>query len=165
MSTLRKIAVAGALSAALALSSAPGAAAATCTGTTGTTYSNTITDTGWHHVAATKAGATVHLYIDGADVTGTVTNRTMANNPLALSLGQSSGGSFWNGTLDEVALYRAALTASQVKSHYDTGAVTPSPTPSPSDPVIAAAGDIPCDPSDPGYNGGARTRDRSPQPA
>jgi hypothetical protein len=293
MSTLRKIAVAGALSAALALSSAPGAAAATCTGTTGTTYSNaitatgglvsywrlgessgtaacdswgsnaggyqggytlgrlgaiagepntavgldgasgtvsvphsssldvgdtftieawvkrasfgspayqaiasqganawllafssgnrlvlrkatvgdlvnstrTITDTGWHHVAATKAGATVHLYIDGADVTGTVTNRTMANNTLALSLGQSSGGSFWNGTLDEVALYRAALTASQVKSHYDTGAVTPSPTPSPSDPVIAAAGDIACDPSDPGYNGGAGTSDRCQQRA
>src|SRR2546421_10960570 len=37
---------------------------------------NTVADTGWHHVAATKTGSSVRLYIDGADVTGAVTNRT-----------------------------------------------------------------------------------------
>jgi hypothetical protein len=33
------------------------------------------------------------------------------------------------------------------------------------DPVIAAAGDIGCDPTDPGYNGGAGTADRCQQRA
>ena len=33
------------------------------------------------------------------------------------------------------------------------------------DPVIAAAGDIACDPADPGYNGGAGTADRCQQRA
>jgi hypothetical protein len=126
----------------------------------------TVTDTGWHQVAATKSGSSVHLYIDGADVTGAVTNRTMANNTLPLSISQSSGTSFWNGTLDEVALYGGALSASQVLAHYNAGVVTPSPTPAPApgpDPVIAAAGDIACDPTDPGYNGGKGTADRCQQ--
>jgi acid phosphatase type 7 len=128
----------------------------------------TVTDTGWHHVAVTKSGATVRLYIDGADVTGSVTNRTMANNTLPLSIGQSSGTSYWNGTLDEVALYNAALSASTIAAHQNAGAVTPSPTPSPTpgpDPVIAAAGDIACDPTDPGYNGGLGTATRCQQKA
>jgi hypothetical protein len=130
----------------------------------------TVTDTSWHHVAVTKSGSTVHLYIDGSDVTGSVTQRTMANNTLPLSIGQSSGTSYWNGTLDEVALYNAALSSSQVKAHHDAGAVTPSPTPAPTpppstDPVIAAAGDIACDPSDSGYNGGNGIAGRCQQKA
>jgi hypothetical protein len=123
----------------------------------------TVTDTGWHYVAVTKSGPSVHLYIDGADVTGSVTNRTMANNTLPLSISQSSGTSFWNGTLDEVALYSGVLSAATVQSHYNTGSVTPTPTPTPApgpDPVIGAAGDIACDPTDPGYNGGNGTADR-----
>jgi concanavalin A-like lectin/glucanase superfamily protein/calcineurin-like phosphoesterase family protein len=127
-----------------------------------------VTDTGWHYVAVTKSGSSVRLYIDGTDRTGTVTNRTMANNALPLSLGQSSGTSFFNGTLDEVALYRAALPASTIQAHRDKGAVTPSPTPSPTpgpDPVIAAAGDIACDPGDSGYNGGNGTSGRCQQRA
>ena len=44
-----------------------------------------IPATGWHHVVATKNGATVKLYIDGVDVTGTVTNATFANTADAVS--------------------------------------------------------------------------------
>jgi Concanavalin A-like lectin/glucanases superfamily/Calcineurin-like phosphoesterase len=128
-----------------------------------------VTDTNWHHVAATKAGGSVHLYIDGADVTGTVSNKTMQNNTIPLSIGQSNNGSYFNGTIDEVALYRGtALSGATVKSHYDKGAVAPSPVPDPTpspDPVIAAAGDIACDPADPGYNKGNGTKDRCQQKA
>jgi hypothetical protein len=133
-----------------------------------------ITDTSWHHVAATKSGSSVHLYIDGADATGTVSNKTMANNTVALSIGQSNGGSYLNGTVDEVALYRGALSAATIANHKDKGGVAPAPAPSPTptptptptnDPVIAAAGDIACDPTDPGFNGGAGTKDRCQQRA
>jgi hypothetical protein len=131
-----------------------------------------ITDTGWHHVAATKSGSSVKLYIDGADVTGSVSNKTMANNAIALSIGQSNGGSYLNGTVDEVALYRGALSAATIVAHKDKGGVAPAPAPSPTppptptnDPVIAAAGDIACDPADPGFNGGNGTKDRCQQKA
>jgi hypothetical protein len=128
-------------------------------------------------VAATKSGSSVHLYIDGTDATGTVSNKTMQNNTIALSIGQSNGGSYLNGTVDDVALYRGALSASTISAHKNAGGVAPSPTPDPtpdpapapapsgSDPVIAAAGDIACDPSDPGYNGGNGTSGRCQQKA
>jgi hypothetical protein len=34
-----------------------------------------------------------HLYLDGVDVTGTVTNRTLANTTEPLYVGRSVGGS------------------------------------------------------------------------
>jgi RHS repeat-associated protein len=92
--------------------------------TTITTSSGAVSDTtAWHHVAATKAGSSVHLYIDGQDVTGTVTNATLANSSSPLAIGQTgAGGSWFNGSLDDIALYNSALTASQIAAHYQAGA-------------------------------------------
>jgi hypothetical protein len=120
----------------------------------------TVTDTTtWHHVVATKSGAAVHLYLDGRDVTGTPSNQTMADNAQPLSIGQSANASFYNGDIDEVAVYALPLTATQVADHYAAGAPPPPPPPPPSngDPAIAVAGDIACDPADAGFNGGAGT--------
>jgi hypothetical protein len=121
-----------------------------------------ISDTNWHYVAASKSGSSVHLYVDGKDVTGSVTNSTMADNTSPLVIGQSSSSSWFEGAVDEVALYRSVLSASQIAAHYDA-AVAPAPPPPPppppppsnGDPEIAAAGDIACDPADPNFNGGA----------
>jgi hypothetical protein len=92
-----------------------------------------IADTAWHQVAATKNAATVRLYIDGRDVTGTVNNLTMQNNTNPLSIGQSSSAAFFNGTIDEVALYNVPLTATQISSHY-AAAVANNQSPSNSSP-------------------------------
>jgi WD40 repeat protein len=82
----------------------------------------TISDTtSWHHVAATKSGTAVHLYIDGKDVTGTVTNKTLVNNTQPLLLGQNAGSGWLNGVLDEVALYKTALTANAIANHFMLG--------------------------------------------
>jgi acid phosphatase type 7 len=124
----------------------------------------TVSDTNWHYVAATKSGTSVHLYVDGKESTGTIANRTMTDNTEALVIGQSSSSSFYGGSVDELAVYRVALTASQIADHYSAGASAPAPAPAPAptpapstsgDPVIAAAGDIACDPADPNFNGGA----------
>jgi hypothetical protein len=72
-----------------------------------------------YHVAATKQGATVRLYVDGIDRTGTVTNRTMTANTNPLTLG--AGTSFLKGTLDEVAVYTRALSAADVARHNAAG--------------------------------------------
>jgi hypothetical protein len=98
----------------------------------------TVTDTGgWHYVAATKDGASVHLYLDGADVTGTVTNQTMVDNTLPLAIGQSSSAGYFNGTIDEVALYNVALTAAQLQNHYWAGLPPAQPPANSSAPTIS----------------------------
>lgn len=79
-------------------------------------------DGAYHHVAATKSGATIKLYIDGADQTGTVTNATCANTILNLQIGANGGSELANGTLGHIAAYSVALTAAQVLKHYLTGA-------------------------------------------
>src|SRR5947209_11665964 len=115
----------------------------------------TLTDTSsWHQVAVTKSGSAVHLYIDGRDVTGSVSNQTLPDNTQPLAIGQSLSSAYFNGGIDEVALYKGALTASQLQSHYSLGApatTTPppptQPPPTSTDPTIAAAGDIACDPT------------------
>lgn len=97
------------------------------------------TDTSsWHYVVATKSGSSVHLYVDGVDVTGTVTNQTMTNNSEPLTIGQSTGTAYLKGAVDEVALYSTPLTAAQVSQHYTAGLSHSK------DPVLAAAGDIAC---------------------
>ena len=81
-----------------------------------------VTDTVWHHVVATKNGADVHLYVDGVDVTGTVRNATIANTSAPLLIGTLTGnGPFFNGTIDEVAVYGTALSAERVAEHYRAG--------------------------------------------
>ena len=76
--------------------------------------------TGWHHLVVTKSGASVHLYQDGVEVTGTVTNRTLTNGTAQLVLGARRGtaSAFLDGLLDEVAIYKTALTPAQVAAHY-----------------------------------------------
>ena len=87
----------------------------------------TITDTSWHHIVATKSGATSVLYVDGVNVTGTVTNQTLVSTATALLFGvvnpSSSGGNL-AGTIDEFAFYNTALSAATVLDHYKAGAGT-----------------------------------------
>ena len=117
----------------------------------------TVTDTtGWHHVAATKDGSAVHLYLDGADVTGSVANQTMANNTMPLAIGQSSTSAYFNGSIDEVAIYNNALTPTQIASRNQPAPPNP-PPPTTGDPVIGTAGDIACAPSNSAFNGGLGT--------
>jgi hypothetical protein len=120
----------------------------------------TITDTTrWHYVVATKSGSAVHLYVDGADVTGPVSNQTMVDNTQPLAIGQSTGGAYLKGSIADVAVYKTALTPQQVTGHYNlgtgnTGGGGGGGGGGSTDPSIVAAGDIACSPSDPDFNGG-----------
>jgi hypothetical protein len=78
---------------------------------------------GWHHVVATKSGAAVHLYLDKADVTGAVSNATLASSGQPVTIGGDTFGAGvsepWLGSLDEAAIYARALTPAEVKAHWD----------------------------------------------
>lgn len=84
----------------------------------------TISDTTqFHHLVATKTGATTKLYIDGVDRTGTVTNQTLVNsaNSLRIAAASPTTASYAAAVIDEVAVYGAALTAARVSAHYAGG--------------------------------------------
>jgi len=76
--------------------------------------------TTWHHIVWTKNGATSKIYIDGIDRTGTVTNQTISDTSDTLEIGNSNGG-FFEGSVDEAAIYDYALTSGQVRAHYHLG--------------------------------------------
>lgn len=90
----------------------------------------TVTDGAWHHAVFTWDGTNGNLYLDGALVAGPT-----ALGPNNLTAGQTvyigaqnfgSIGGYFNGTLDEVAIYGAALSSTRVTAHYNAGSSTTS---------------------------------------
>lgn len=80
-------------------------------------------DGSFHHIVWTKATSTNHMYIDGVDRTGSVTDHTLANS-LSLVIGGLSAGSgvqYFDGTLAMAALYPTALSAATVSNHFTLG--------------------------------------------
>jgi hypothetical protein len=84
--------------------------------------SGTIVAGQTYHVVATYDGTTRRLYLNGNQVaTDTLTGgATATTNPLYV--GSWNGTSeFMKGTIDEVAVYKAALSAARVSAHYTAG--------------------------------------------
>ncbi len=82
-----------------------------------------VTDTDWHHVAVTRAGASVRFYIDGADAgSGSYPVVFNFDSPFAIgALGQSVPGvgvETFAGRIDELSIYNRALSADEIFSIY-----------------------------------------------
>ncbi|MCL4366208.1 DUF2341 domain-containing protein [Patescibacteria group bacterium] len=97
------------------------------TNTDTVTSTSNLYDNTWHHILAEKTGTSrLDLYIDGklnASNTSLTNTSTLANAGL-LYLGDKDGinnGDEFNGDLDEVKVYRYALTADEVKTEYNRG--------------------------------------------
>jgi len=85
-----------------------------------------INDGAWHHVAGTfDRDGNAHIYIDGVledseDISsfGDISN----NHSLLIGRESASAGTFpYNGSLDEVRIYKRALTAEEIRTHYLRG--------------------------------------------
>ncbi|MFF3624934.1 LamG-like jellyroll fold domain-containing protein [Streptomyces sp. NPDC002467] len=88
-----------------------------------------VTDGTWHHAVLTSSGTKETLYLDGQSVgsrTGTVDHA--AKTFTYLGAGYSSAGwdgnatqgvRYFNGVMDDVAVYHRALDAGAVRAHYD----------------------------------------------
>lgn len=91
------------------------------------TTTSDIYDGAWHHIIATKTGTSkIDLYVDGklnaSDTSLTATGSLV--NSLALYLGDRDGsnnGDEFNGDIDEVKIYRAALSPQDVMAEYSQG--------------------------------------------
>jgi hypothetical protein len=77
--------------------------------------------TTWHHIVYTKNGSSSKLYVDGVDVTGTVTDQTLANSNGLTIAATTALGNFYPGALSDVAYYSYALSAATVIAHYTSG--------------------------------------------
>jgi hypothetical protein len=80
----------------------------------------TFGDTNWHTLLVTKTGATVKVYMDGVDRTGTVSNLTITNTagPLHLGTESSSPAQYLGAYVDEWVEFSTALSATDaVDSH------------------------------------------------
>lgn len=76
-----------------------------------------INDGLWHHVAATKVGSTITLYVDGvADGTGTLAG-TFSPGAFTISSNAQRSGGFFNGTIGEAVVYSKGLTQARFQSH------------------------------------------------
>lgn len=74
--------------------------------------------TGWHHVALTAKAGDQRLYLDGTLI-GSATSPlgdVIAATPIRVGAGYS-GGRFFDGWIDEVAIYRSALSEAQIDAH------------------------------------------------
>jgi hypothetical protein len=77
---------------------------------------------GWHTVAVTaKLNGTVTLYVDGQDYAGSGTvnteyRNTMANPDEPLQIGAAGWGNYLNGSIDDLRIFKAALTKSEINA-------------------------------------------------
>lgn len=73
-------------------------------------------DGSWHHIAVTRSGTTVSLYIDGAFVySGTFTGSTLGT----FNIGHEpeGGGYYFNGKIDEVRIWSTVRTCAEINAY------------------------------------------------
>lgn len=91
---------------------------------------NTYNDGQWHQAVLTYAGTSlasgVLAYIDGAAITFNTIADTLTGtiqNTFPFDIGAQNGTGFFDGHLDEVAVYNTVLTAGNVTTLYNGGTV------------------------------------------
>ena len=96
--------------------------------TSGPTITNIVTDdvvldNDWHHVAVVRNGSTLKIIVDGVvEKSGSVSsdiNVTSTTNGLTIGKDKGDIGRYWDGKIDEVRLYGAALTEAQVNNIFN----------------------------------------------
>src|SRR5262249_11527624 len=85
----------------------------------------------WTHVAATYDGVTLCLYVNGVRVSSRALPGAIATSadPLVLG-GNAVWGEWFAGLIDEVRIYRRALSATEIQADMSRPVATP-PPPSP----------------------------------
>ncbi len=94
-------------------------------------YAGSVNDGQWHHVAAVldRAGPMLIFYVDGAEAgnanasaLGTVSiSGYTVRLGVWYTVGKGGSNTYYDGLLDEVAIYATALTSDRIRQHYLTG--------------------------------------------
>tara|TARA_R110000787_G_scaffold210062_3_gene319962 strand:- start:764 stop:1963 length:1200 start_codon:yes stop_codon:yes gene_type:complete len=83
----------------------------------------TVNDGDWHHACITYDGNILKLYVDGSEDTGgdfpyTIGVTTSTDTPVRIG-GMNHSLKYFNGLIDEVAIWNTALTAPQIAQIYN----------------------------------------------
>ncbi len=86
-----------------------------------------VIDGQWHHIAIIRDGslATTSIYIDGtrdSTLSFTYTADFVSVVPINIGWLNLSGKYHYSGSLDELALYNRAISATEITAHYNSGA-------------------------------------------
>ncbi len=100
-------------------------------GDTATSWITTLesfNDNLWHHVAGTISSGTVSLYVDSNLLATTAVVPSLSNSGI-LAIGRDAAASqfYFNGSVDNVAIYNAVLPLGSIQNHYqaitETGSI------------------------------------------
>jgi hypothetical protein len=79
-----------------------------------------VTDGNWHYLAYTFDGNVIKLYVDGKVENTQAISGTLFKYSKPLHIGQENNF-YFNGSIDEVRIYKRALTAEEIRTHYLRG--------------------------------------------
>lgn len=94
--------------------------------------SKPINDGNWHQCVATRqqASGLIKIYVDGALQTSGYENRNTLNASSRLLFGAiSSGGGYFNGSLDDIRIFNRTLSDGEVYAIYNSQAIAPAAAP------------------------------------
>jgi len=86
--------------------------------TLSTTTVNTNT---WYHVAGTYDGSVQRIYVNGVLQGSDATTAVYTASATTIGMSPSGVGAFWNGTLDEVAVWNISLSSGIIAQHSGYG--------------------------------------------
>ena len=81
---------------------------------------DTLSTSRWDYLALVRSGSTLTFYVNGQSVGSAAVSGATNTTTGMLAFGRAGGYSnyYLNGSVDEVAIYSAALTVSQVQNHF-----------------------------------------------
>ncbi len=93
-----------------------------------------VADGNWHQLVVTNNHSTAKLYVDGKlAISGSSTSIDSLDNATSFYIGALEGTATFVGSMDEIKVYRYALTASEIITDYNKGSSL----------VLGASGDNP----------------------
>jgi len=82
-----------------------------------------VNDGKWHHIIWVTNGSTGAIYLDGAQTVSQAQPHVTLTEKVQIGF-DTFNAVYWNGLIDDVAIYPTALTPTQIAAHYATGVST-----------------------------------------